>query len=79
MAEREPMTKRELIEAAYAMTGGNFADLTTEQVEKLMTITQFVTDLCLDEIERRGALDFLGGVPVVPYVSEHGVKTILTR
>jgi hypothetical protein len=44
-----------------------------------MTITQFVTDLCLNEIERRGALDFLGGVPVIPYVSEHGVKTILTR
>jgi hypothetical protein len=78
MAEREPMTRRELIEAAYAMTGGNVADLTTEQVEKLM-ITQFVTDLCLNEIERRGALDFVGGVPVVPYVSEHGVKTILTR
>lgn len=32
-----------------------------------MTITQHVTDLCLNEIERRGELTFLHGAPVVPY------------
>jgi hypothetical protein len=35
----------------------------------LMTITQHVTDLCLNEIERRGQLRFLDGSPVVPYCS----------
>ena len=73
------MSKSELIEAAYGMTGGSVEDLSIDQLTRLMTITQFVTDLCLNEIERRGELTFVGGVVVVPYESDHEVDTILTR
>ena len=73
------LSKEELIEAAYDMTGGNIADLSKDQVLKLMTVTQFVTDICLNEIERRGELITHGGYPVVPYHSDHWAQTILTR
>lgn len=74
------MTKEELVEAAYEMTGGNIKDLTIEQIHRLMTVTQFVTDLCLNEIERRDALTYHpSGHVIVPYVADHGVETILTR
>ena len=76
---RQAMAKRELVEAAYDMTGGNIADLSNEKIERLMTVTQYVTDLCLNEIERRGGLRFIGHDPIVPYLSEHSLETILTR
>jgi len=64
---------------AYEMTGGNVKDLSLDQIDRLMTITQHVTDLCLNEIERRGQLIFLDGSPVVPYCSDYMVETVLTR
>ncbi|HWN50266.1 MAG TPA: hypothetical protein VNO18_10635 [Xanthobacteraceae bacterium] len=77
------MTKEELIEAAYEMTGGSVKDLSVDQIQRLMTVTQYVTDLCLNEIEDRGALTFApapdGLVPIVPYHCDHMVETILTR
>jgi hypothetical protein len=73
------MSKAELIEAAYEVTGGNLNDLSLDRVYRLITVSQYVTDLCLNEIERRGALTFHGNVPVVPYVADHLVETILTR
>lgn len=73
------MSKEELIEAAYVMTAGNVADLSLRQLLRLMTITQFVTDTCLNEIERRGELTFMDDVPIVPYQCEHVVETVLTR
>jgi len=76
------MTKQELIEAASKMTGGdsrNIQDLTVEQLERLMTVTQFVTDLCLNELEYGGELVLLGDTPLVPYVADHMVETVLTR
>jgi hypothetical protein len=39
----------------------------------------YVTDICLNETERRGELTISNGVPVVPYECEYGVETILTR
>jgi hypothetical protein len=42
-------------------------------------VTQYATDVMLDEIERRGELTFEGGVPIVPYMSNWAVETILTR
>jgi hypothetical protein len=74
------MSKAELIEGAYEMTAGNVKDLSLEQLERLMTVTQFVTDLCLNEIEFRGELrhDAISGIVIVPYVSEHRVQTVLT-
>lgn len=73
------MTKEELIEAAYAMTGGNVKELSTAQLQRLMTVTQFVTDLCLNEIEDRGELTFLDGLPIVPYQCEYTIETVLRR
>jgi len=75
----DEMTKAELIEAAYEMTGGDVPDLSSDRIMRLMTVTQFVTDLCLNEMERRGELDDFCGVPVVPYVCDHRVDTFLTR
>ena len=73
------MSEPELKEAAYEMTSGNIADLSLDQLYRLMTVTQFVTDLCINEVERRGELEFLDGVPVIPYCADHMVPTILTR
>jgi hypothetical protein len=73
------LTKQELIETAYEITGGNVADLAGERLRRLLTVTQFVTDICLNEIERRGELETRDGVPIVPYESAFIVETILTR
>ena len=43
------MTKADLIDKAYDMTGGSVKDFSTDQLRELMTVTQFVTDLCLFE------------------------------
>lgn len=73
------ITKQELIEGAYEITGGDIRDLTVAKLERLMTVTQHVTDLCLNELERRGEIGLLGGYPVVPYICDYMVETILTR
>jgi hypothetical protein len=56
-----------------------------------MTITQFIADLCLNEIERRGELTYIPTsmkdagdpmpylAPIVPYHSDYFVETVLTR
>jgi hypothetical protein len=74
-----------LIEAAYKITGGDVKDLSHDKLYRLMTVTQFVTDLCLNEVERRGELIYSSGqdgmplAPIVPYCSDYGVDTVLTR
>lgn len=73
------MTKAELINAAYDMTGGDIKDLSIEQLHRLMTVTQFVTDLSLNEIERRGELTHIDGRVIVPYLCDHMIHTVLTR
>lgn len=73
------MTKEELVNAAYDMTGGNVADLSVDKIERLMTVTQYVTDICLNELEQRNAILTRDGFPVVPYVADHMVETMLTR
>ena len=79
MTEHVQMSKAELVEAAYEMTAGNVKDLSHEKLLRLMTVTQFVTDLCLNEIERRGELTFMHDMPIVPYQCDYGIQTILTR
>jgi hypothetical protein len=73
------MTKQKLIKAADKMTGGDIQSLTVKQLERLMTVTQSVTDLCLNELEDRGELVLVGDTPLVPYVAHYRVETILTR
>jgi len=61
------------------MTGSKIQDLIVKQLEMLMTVTQFVTDLCLNELEDRGELVLVGDTPLVPYVADYRIETILTR
>jgi hypothetical protein len=69
------------VEAAYEFTGGNVEDLPLDNLRSLMTVTQFVTDLCLNEIEDRGALTYPRdtGQVIVPYQCDHMIETVLTR
>jgi hypothetical protein len=79
------MSDLELIEAAAEIIGGeSVKPIATDQIIKLMTVTQYVTDLCLNELEKRGELTFCpnpeaGLVPIVPYCATLSVPTILTR
>ena len=73
------LPREELVNAAYDVTGGNVADLDAVQLARLITIASFVFDCCLNEFERRGFLLIEDGMPVVPYISEHAVETVLTR
>ena len=71
---------RDVLETATAeLLGGNVADFDLDRLHHLITITQYATDLLLNEIERRGELSFESGVPIVPYMSDWAVETILTR
>jgi hypothetical protein len=73
------MSKDDLIGAGHALIGGNLKDLSIDEIHRLMTVTQYVTDICLNEIEGRGALTFYKGSPILPYQSKHMVETVLTR
>ena len=73
------MSKAELLSAADTVLGGEARDQSTMQLQHRMTVAQFVTDLCLNEIENRGALKIIDGEVGVPYHAEHWVDTVLTR
>ena len=73
------LSKSELIQAGYQITQANVEDLSLNEIWRWMTITQYVTDACLNEIERRGELTFSDGLPLVPYQCEYMLETILTR
>ena len=74
------MNKEELLNAAYDLSGGNLADLSIEQIHRLMTVTQYVTDTCLNELEKRDELYVSeDGLLIVPYMSDYAVETALTR
>jgi len=48
-------------------------------LEELITVSQFITDLCLNELERRGELQFVGGQASIPYQCDYMLDTVLTR
>lgn len=73
------MTKAELEVAAALLMGGDISRQSLLAVKRLITIALYVSDLCLNEIERRGELEFCDGHPIVPYESDHWVETVLTR
>lgn len=73
------MPKDVLETATAALLGGDVADFHLDRLLHLITLTQHATDLLLNEIERRGELTFMNDMPVVPYMSDHSVETILTR
>ena len=74
------LTKDTLTTATAEMLGEDLLDLPLERLHYLITITQHATDLLLNEIERRGELPVRpDGVPIVPYMSDYYVETVLTR
>jgi hypothetical protein len=74
------MTRQELEERAADMLGQeSLAEMKTRDLQELMTVTQYITDMCLSLIEDRGDLEFDEGIPIVPYMSDFAVETILTR
>lgn len=51
-----------------------------DHIVELMTVTQVITNLCLNEIEERGELtDHADGRVIVPHNADFVVETILTR
>jgi hypothetical protein len=51
-----------------------------DHIVELMTVTQVITNLCLNEIEERGELiSHNDGRVIVPYHTDFVVETILTR
>lgn len=53
--------------------------LPSHLILRMITFGQYLTDRCLNEIEKRGELEFIDGDPVLPYVSDHMIETVLTR
>lgn len=73
------VTKDTLLTATDEILGGDVESMTLDRLHYLITVTQFATDLMLNEIERRGELTWMYEMPVVPYMSDHSVQTVLTR
>jgi hypothetical protein len=74
------MTKEELMAAADDMLDGDdISAMTLDEIIRLMTVTQYIADRCLNEVERRGALEWHQGMPIVPYCCEYFEPTVLTR
>jgi hypothetical protein len=72
-------TKDVLITATAELLGGDVAAMSLDRLYHLITLTQHATDVLLNEIERRGGIYYLEGMPVVPYLADYSVETILTR
>jgi hypothetical protein len=73
------MSKAKLVEAGYEIIGGNIKDLSSDQLQRLITVAQYVTDLCVNEMEQRGELLFFGELPALPYRCDYVVETVFTR
>jgi hypothetical protein len=73
------MTRDALETEVAGVLGGDVSAFALERLLHLITVTQHATDLLLNEIEGRGELTFMGDMPVVPYMSDHYVETVLTR
>lgn len=80
MDASEGMTKEELEASARYLAGEReLEELTTDEIHKLMTLGQYLTDRGLAAIEQRGELEWHEGAPVLPYMSMHTIETVLTR
>ena len=75
------MPKDVLLTATVELLGCEPEQMTLDRLLHLITLTQHATDLLLNEIEERGELTFHrdDGAPIIPYMSDHFVHTILTR
>lgn len=57
----------------------NVKTITSERLAHLLTIGEYIRDLCLVELEQRGELELHEGLFVMPYVGDVMVDTVLTR
>lgn len=75
------LTKEEVqARIARMIPGGLLLEfMSYEHMVELMTVTQIITNLCLNEIEKRGELTEHDGHALVPYTADFVVETILTR
>lgn len=74
------LTKEQLETAASVVTGGpQIEELSTLEIQRVVTVGQYLTDRCVAELECRGELEFHDDGPCLPYMSEHSVECILTR
>lgn len=81
MAIEDGYLSKDELEAAVSMIceAEDIEGLSLCALKSMLTIGQYLADRCLNEIEQRGALEFIEGAPVVDYVSDHTIETILTR
>ena len=52
------LTEAELKQAAHALIGDDLASMTFDQLLRLITVDQYITDITLNEIEARGEMTF---------------------
>lgn len=52
--------------------------MTLDEIERLMTVMQYIFDISLNELQDRGELATHEGSFVVPYVCDYMVQTTLT-
>ncbi|MBW6399977.1 hypothetical protein KPL78_19105 [Roseomonas sp. HJA6] len=79
IAAPQPFDDADLIRITDALIGADLSGRAVADLEILITITQHATDRLLNELEARGAIAIEDGGPVIPYVADHVVDTILTR
>lgn len=74
------LSKAELESSAKVFFAGHLGLLPRERIAEMLTLATFFSDLCINELERRGHLELSpDGGAIIPYCSEHAVETILTR
>ena len=65
---------------AKMIPGGLLLEFTSyNHSVELMTVTQVITNHCLNEIEQRGELANYDGRVIVPYDADFVIETALTR
>jgi hypothetical protein len=73
------MSEAELKACAKEFHGSDIGELPRAEIDHKVTISQYVTDICINELEKRGELTLEKGRVCVPYISFHFVDTVLTR
>jgi hypothetical protein len=76
------MTEEELrLHAEHMMQAQDLSAYSYEEVVRVLTVAQYVADLCIKEIEDRGRLEWIGDAPSIPDVRPESlfVLNALTR
>lgn len=76
-AEWNSITETELIEAAAEITGGDLKHKSLDEMLRLITVVQYIFDICVNELEDRDELPAPDGRVGVPYICDYMVPTAL--